>query len=121
MQFIEFLRSLANSVIHHALSVHKNYRREHLYPFLAKITIALQRIIATRWYVSEVVRGSEFKIAATGALQQHLEIVFIFLAFRSILMYFLPQNPSVYGVQRVACNLPIYAKQLRLYLPLLFV
>lgn len=37
------------------------------------------------------------------------------------MMYILPQNPSDYGVQRVAAVLPNYALRLKFYLPLLFI
>ena len=122
VKFIEFLRNLANRVIQYAFSIpdDSTCRKEHLYPFIARIAVALQQIIAARWYVCEVEQGSKVRIEAPIKLKQHLEVVFIFLAFRSILMYFLPQNPSEYGVQRVPPNLPKYAKQMRLRLPLLF-
>ena len=72
------------------------------------------------WYVCEIERGPKIEVKALKDLKQHLEVVFIFLAFRSIMTYFLPQNPSEYGVQRVTPDLPLYAKQMRYYLPLLF-
>lgn len=107
-------------MIQYARSIPKASRRERLYPYIAKIAVALQQIIATRWYVCEVERGPKIEVKALQDLKQHLEVVFIFLAFRSIMMYFLPQNPSEYGVQRVTPDLPLYAKQMRHYLPLLF-
>ena len=120
IQFMPFIRCLANWVIYQAKLIPLHRRRNDLYPHIAKIAVALEQIIALRCYICDVQRGSEFRIEATKELKQHLEIIFIFLAFRSLLMYFLPQDPwTNYGVRRVAKELPKYAKQMRFYLPLL--
>ena len=79
---------------------------------LAKIAVSLQRIIAARWYLCEV-KGKAGYIAANQKAKIHQKIVFCLLAFRTVLLYMLPQCPHPYGVQQVAVTLPDYAKRMR--------
>lgn len=114
--FISFVRKVARRVVETAVAIPEQWRTESMYPKVAKIAVSLQRLIAARWYVNEVEGEDNLKIAGTAALKQHQEVVFLFVAFRAVLMYLLPQCPC--GVQRVASTLPNYAERLRFNLHL---
>ena len=117
---LNFLRSLAKEVYDCAFQTPDKDRQALYFP-IAKIVIALQQIIAARWYVSEVKQSTRNGITtqATSDLVHHQETVFILLAFRALMMYILPQNPwNKFGVHRA--NFPQYGQNLKLYLPLLF-
>ena len=118
--FVQFLRSLAKEVYDCAFQT-PDKDRQALYFLIAKIAIALQQIIAARWYVTEVKQSTTNGITtlANKKLVDHQEIVFILLAFRALMMYILPQNPwTKFGVHRA--NFPQYGQNLKFYLPLLF-
>ena len=117
--FIKEIRKLARTVVILAIK-QRNDRPTVLYPVIARLAVALQLIIAARWYTSEAEQHKKIPFAADRDLITHQEVVVTFLAFRAILMYILVQNPNPYGVQRVAVKLPMYAEKLRFYLPLLF-
>ena len=114
-KFTDFVEDLARRVLGWAKSIDTAMRTQLLYPHIAKLAVSLQQIIAARWYVSEVkMKG----ISGNVTVKQHQEVVFLFLGFRTLLLYLLPWNSYQYGVQSVAKNLPNYAKQIRLYLHL---
>ena len=118
--FNKEVRKLANTVVELAIKTEKNDRPTDLYPVIADLAVALQLIIAARWYISEVEQRKKVTFEADKKLINHQEVVFIFLAFRAIMMYILGPNSYDYDVQEVAVKLPSYAKELRFYLPLLF-
>ena len=76
--FVQFLRSLAKEVYDCAFQT-PNKDRQALYFFIAKIVIALQQIIAARWYVSEVEQSTTngTTTLATSKLVHHQEVIFI--------------------------------------------
>ena len=116
--FIKEIRKLARTVVILAIK-QRNNRKKVLYPVIARLAVALQLIIAARWYISEVEQHKKVPFEADRELINHQEVFFIFLAFRAIMMYILIKNSDVYRVQKVAKTLPSYAKELRLFLPLL--
>ena len=118
--FIKEVRKLASTVVKLAIETKQNDRPRVLYPVIADLAVALQLIIAARWYISEVEQHKKVLFTANRDLINHQEVFFIFLAFRAIMMYILVQNPHPYGVQRVAVKLPMYAEKLRFFLPLVF-
>ena len=112
--FVDFVECLARRVVERAKKTPTLWRKGLVYPQVAKIAVSLQQIIAARWYITEV--EGKGKIAANDTLKQHQEVVFLFIAFRAVLMYLLPQCPC--DVQRVAPTLPKYAEQIKLNLHL---
>ena len=119
-QINQEIRKVANAVLLRASEIPKELRPTYLYPTLGKLAVALQHIIAARWYLCEVSQHESVTIEANKAFKTHHELVFVFLAFRAIVMFILVQNPYRYGVQQVAVKLPLYARELEFDLPLLF-
>ena len=90
--------------------------RPALYPAIGRIVVSLQEIIAARSYLSECKKT--WTMAANREAIRHQKILFLFLAFRVILLYILPWKTGRYDVQQVADRLPIYAEIQKFNLPL---
>lgn len=110
-----FICSLATCMVKYVESIAIEKRPKKVYPYLSVIAVSLQRIIAARWYVCESkskhpsILSKSFK-----ETQKHHHVIFLLLAFRTIVMYLLPKDPYRYGVQKVAKDLPKYATSLSL-------
>ncbi len=82
---------------------------------LARRANAFQQIIALRSYLSSVL--TSIKATDEESSKSHAKVLFLIVAFRALVMYKLPINPSRYGVQQVGPILPQYAKRLTITLP----
>ena len=119
--FIQFVQKLARNVIKVVVGARAAATaadKTAANKVLAKIAVSLQRIIAARWYLCEAKDEGSHIVVKPAETLFHQEVVFCLLAFRAVLLYLLPKNPSAYGVQQVAKTLPDYAKQMRFNLHL---
>ena len=115
VDFIPYITEIASLVINIARCEPRSDRRA-LYRDIGAIVVCLQEIIAARWYLSEC--HQTWTMTANGEAIRHHQVLFLFVAFRVILLYILPQNPYPYGVQQVSVILPNYARIQEFNLPL---
>ena len=115
VDFNSFITEIASLVVNIARCQPRS-DRPALYRNIGPIVVSLQEIIAARWYLCEC--RQPWTMAASEEAIHHHQVLLLFVAFRVILLFLLPQNPYPYGVQQVAVTLPKYARIQEFNLPL---
>jgi len=110
--FMKYSRMLAKEAIQKCEGKNNSSVNYH---YVAKITVALREIIAARYFLNDMFH-KEGGIISNSDHKRHKEVLIHFIAFRALLMYVLPLNPSQYGEQAVAKKLPKYASDVSMFI-----
>ena len=109
MMFKEMLKGLVRRLI---AKYRQNQDYGALYKLMSNFALSLQYIIYIRWLVCEIFYQSGIGMNTEGA--KHQEIVFLFLALRTLIMYLLPvRYYSVNKLSSDSTKLAKYASRLQ--------